>query len=175
MQQLLLSQKIINYVFPGESGCVDGTTEALQTSQHPRIAACEGGWRGHVENASSLCAPGWKVCGWRDKSLLQSLSWEVATSVPGCYAINAAQDRGTCQPCADNENQVSCHGNRYVLVTVNQLSCHRKHHDLITENEVCCHGNLHDLVAQNQVNYLQIRHDIMTEKLISSRGNCSIF
>ncbi len=47
-----------------EPACADGTTEGLQGPNHRKIAACEGSWTGHIDNATSLCARGWRVCGW---------------------------------------------------------------------------------------------------------------
>ncbi len=44
-----------------DSGCADGTTDGLQDDLHPKIAACDGAWEGHVDNSSDLCAKGWKV------------------------------------------------------------------------------------------------------------------
>ncbi|KAI0222264.1 hypothetical protein LSAT2_026472 [Lamellibrachia satsuma] len=81
------------------SGCTDGTTEGLQDERHVHIAACGGEWAGHVENASMLCADGWHVCSSRDSRQLKTITWKVATSLPGCYAFNAAQDDGGCRPC----------------------------------------------------------------------------
>ncbi|KAL5021870.1 hypothetical protein ScPMuIL_001025 [Solemya velum] len=85
------------------SGCADGTREGLR--HHREVAACGGQWTGHINNGSSLCAPGWKVCSWHDREPLQAITWEEAISVQGCYAYNAAQDGGRCRACEDNMDQ----------------------------------------------------------------------
>ncbi|XP_025093186.1 hemicentin-1-like [Pomacea canaliculata] len=81
-------------------GCADGTQEGL--GGHARLAACAGTWEGHVHNASTLCAPGWRVCSWYDHTLLRTITWKNATSFPGCFAYNAAQDGGRCRECRDD-------------------------------------------------------------------------
>lgn len=91
-------------LFPG-SGCADGTTEGFQNDRHPNIAACDGHWQGHVQNSSHLCAPGWQVCSYREEGLLKGIEWADATAMPGCYAFNAAQDGGQCQPCTSHLEQ----------------------------------------------------------------------
>src|SRR6218665_1480548 len=91
------------------SGCRDGTTEAFQNDRHPKVAACQGPWSGHVENGSTLCAYGWKVCGWDSSALLRRIGWEEAARVPGCYALNPAQDGGKCRPCLDDVSQGGFH------------------------------------------------------------------
>jgi hypothetical protein len=93
------------YVCAEASGCADGSREALQGFE--RVAGCGGAWEGHINNASNLCGPGWRVCGWYDYALLSNITWPVATSVSGCYAFNAAQDGGRCQECRDDLEQVS--------------------------------------------------------------------
>ncbi len=90
-----------------DSGCWDGTTEGLQDDRHPKLAACSGAWVGHIENATSLCAEGWRVCGWYDEPTLKAVNWKDATQLTGCYAINAAQDGGQCKPCTSQLEQVS--------------------------------------------------------------------
>lgn len=85
------------------SGCADGSTEGFQWRSN--IAACSGYWQGHIENASSLCAIGWKVCSWQDTRILKNITWEEAISVDGCFAYNAAQDGGRCRECRDNMEQ----------------------------------------------------------------------
>ncbi|CAI9717186.1 hemicentin-1-like [Octopus vulgaris] len=86
-----------------EVGCADDTSEGFQW--HSNLAACNGYWHGHIENGSSLCSPGWRVCSWQDTRILKNLTWEEATSVSGCYAYNAAQDGGRCRQCMDNMEQ----------------------------------------------------------------------
>ncbi|XP_038070819.1 uncharacterized protein LOC119739807 [Patiria miniata] len=86
-----------------EQGCSNGVTVGFEASH--RLAACSGSWQGHVRNASSLCAAGWDVCSWADESILKSVTWVEAVSLPGCYAYNAAQDRGQCGPCTENTEQ----------------------------------------------------------------------
>jgi hypothetical protein len=84
------------------SACSDGSTEGLQDRRHPRLAACDGHWSGHVGNAStSLCAPGWTVCGSQNSELLRAVTWKDALSLNGCYALNAGHDSdGRCRPCS---------------------------------------------------------------------------
>ena len=94
-------------LFSGYSGCADGSTEDFQDKRHPKIAACEGAWMGHIENATSLCAKGWHVCAWSDDVLLKTITWKDATGISGCYAINAAQDGGQCKACIGSLEQVS--------------------------------------------------------------------
>lgn len=67
---------------------------------------CQGQWQGHIHNSSHLCAPGWKVCSYKDIDLLRTITWEEAISVEGCYSINAAQDGGKCQKCKEDYGQV---------------------------------------------------------------------
>lgn len=76
-----------------------------------RMAACRGQWYGHVKYANGLCAPGWEVCSWKaDGHTLSKISWNVALSVDGCYAYNAAQDGSRCQECRSQLDQVgACH------------------------------------------------------------------
>ena len=85
-----------------ESGCADGSTEGLQSGRHERLAACDGAWSGRVDNASSLCAAGWTVCGWNALDLLRTLSSRDTSALSGCYAINAAERDGQCGPCYDH-------------------------------------------------------------------------
>ena len=55
------------------------------------MAACAGKWRGSVKKASKqLCAEGWKVCGLKERFTLHKLPWQEVTSLPGCYAYDAA-------------------------------------------------------------------------------------
>ncbi|XP_059173767.1 neurogenic locus notch homolog protein 1-like [Physella acuta] len=79
------------------SGCADGTREGLHGSEN--TAACEGAWAGHITNANSLCAPGWRVCTSFDVQILRNITWLEAQRVPGCLAYNAAQDGGRCREC----------------------------------------------------------------------------
>ena len=39
--------------------------------------------------------------------MLSSITWEDATRMTGCYAINAAQDGGQCRPCTNHVEQVT--------------------------------------------------------------------
>ena len=41
-----------------------------------------------------------------DEYLLKTITWKDATGLTGCYAINAAQDGGTCKPCIEDLEQV---------------------------------------------------------------------
>lgn len=109
---LILCFKVHEYVIDviaifiaGQVGCADGTQEGL--GGHARLAACAGTWEGHVHNASTLCAPGWRVCSWYDHTLLRTITWKNATSFPGCFAYNAAQDGGRCRECRDDLEHVS--------------------------------------------------------------------
>ncbi|KAL4232359.1 hypothetical protein ACF0H5_009928 [Mactra antiquata] len=71
-----------------------------------RIAACRGLWFGHVKYGGELCAKGWDVCNWKtDELVLSKISWNVAMSVDGCYAYNAAQDGGRCRECREQLDQ----------------------------------------------------------------------
>jgi len=84
-----------------ESGCADGTREALTDPQRfPDIAACAGTWAGHVSNAHHLCGPGWNVCSSNfDIAKLMTITFDDAVAVDGCFAFNAAQDNFSCIPC----------------------------------------------------------------------------
>ncbi|XP_030842154.1 uncharacterized protein LOC100893885 [Strongylocentrotus purpuratus] len=86
-----------------EQGCADGSTEGLLSKD--RLAACSGKWEGHVGNASHLCAPGWGVCSWEQASLLGTLTWTESVAIEGCFAYNAAHDRGECGPCKNTLEQ----------------------------------------------------------------------
>ena len=47
-----LTHTVLSHFIPTDSGCADGTTEGLQDELHPKIAACEGAWTGHIHNSS---------------------------------------------------------------------------------------------------------------------------
>ena len=96
-------------LWPVESGCADGSTEGLQSGQHDRVAACDGRWSGHVDNASSLCGRDWTVCGWNTLDLLRTLSHDDVTTLSGCYALNAAQRDGQCRSCHDQVTTLQVH------------------------------------------------------------------
>ena len=83
---------------------MDGSREGMFERQD--VAACTGVWQGHIQNSSSLCAPGWRVCSWYDHHTLKSITWGEAMSVDGCYAYNAAQDGGRCRECRSDLEQV---------------------------------------------------------------------
>ncbi|XP_071827408.1 uncharacterized protein [Apostichopus japonicus] len=91
------------FVEASQTGCADGSTENLITENW--LSACEGAWSGHIYNASHLCGNGWRLCSWEDHRMLKKLKWEQAQSVDGCFAYNAAQDGGTCGPCANHIDQ----------------------------------------------------------------------
>lgn len=101
MQNAVTSKTV--YCVVAESGCADGSTEGLQSGQHDRIAACDGQWSGHVDNASSLCAADWTVCGWNTLDLLRTLNWDDAVTLAGCYALNAARHDDQCLPCRHDQ------------------------------------------------------------------------
>ncbi|KAK0070197.1 neurogenic locus notch protein 1-like isoform X1 [Biomphalaria pfeifferi] len=85
------------------SGCADGSREGLYSWDN--IAGCSGKWEGHVNSANVLCAPGWRVCTSFDIDILRNITWAQALAVPGCLAVNAAQDGGRCRECrADLEH-----------------------------------------------------------------------
>ncbi|KAH3788483.1 uncharacterized protein LOC127842965 [Dreissena polymorpha] len=87
-----------------DSGCAISAADA--GFPDTRIAACRGKWVGHVKYASTLCAPGWSVCSWdADRRTLSKMAWNVALSVDGCFAYNAAQDGGRCQECMAKMDQ----------------------------------------------------------------------
>ncbi|CAL1527352.1 unnamed protein product [Lymnaea stagnalis] len=79
------------------SGCADGSREAFHYFE--KVAGCEGIWGGHIVNANTLCAPGWRVCTSFDVDILRNITWQQAQGVRGCMAINAAQDGGRCREC----------------------------------------------------------------------------
>ncbi len=83
-------------------GCADGTREGLlDPLAYPFIAACAGVWEGNVANATPLCEQGWSVCRGTETSLKQ-LTYTEASSFPGCFPFDAAQDNYTCHAgCAD--------------------------------------------------------------------------
>ncbi|XP_022086576.1 uncharacterized protein LOC110977079 isoform X2 [Acanthaster planci] len=81
--------------------CSDGSTEGLAHFQD--VAACAGSWKGHVRKGKILCAPGWHVCDARDAPLLARVSWKDANSVSGCYAMNIANNFGTCASCTGDK------------------------------------------------------------------------
>ncbi|MBI4517528.1 MAG: fibronectin type III domain-containing protein [Deltaproteobacteria bacterium] len=82
-----------------EVGCADGTREGLtDTAQFPDIAACSGGWTGHVANGAVLCAPGWDVCT-KNSAQIRTITFEAATAFTGCFAFNAANDNNSCRDC----------------------------------------------------------------------------
>nr|XP_002129012.1 uncharacterized protein LOC100176485 isoform X2 [Ciona intestinalis] len=66
------------------------------------IAACGGKWKGTVKKSSKqLCAKGWHVCGLRDRSILNKLTWAETVSLSGCYAYDAAtSDHFACNRCS---------------------------------------------------------------------------
>ncbi|XP_070539758.1 uncharacterized protein [Ptychodera flava] len=103
LQSLVSHSAIIDSHTGTVEGCSDGTMEGFST--HPRLAACSGSWHGHIRNSSSLCAEGWSVCNWKDVDLLRTVAWSQATSVGGCYAYNAAHDKGQCKECVEDINQ----------------------------------------------------------------------
>ncbi|CAH1784934.1 unnamed protein product [Owenia fusiformis] len=113
----------INFNYDIDSGCRDGTTEGF--SDHPRIAACAGDWKGHISNSSAICAPGWRVCGWYDEYVLKTIKWREAVTVAGCFAFNAAQDRGRCQECTNNleQDDLAAVGRGCPHQTLGQQSC----------------------------------------------------
>ena len=89
-------------------GCADGSAEGLESKVG--IAACMGSWEGHIHNSGGLCAVGWKLCGWDDAKLLGTLKWDESISLEGCFAYNAAQEGGMCEPCSDDPKQVRFKG-----------------------------------------------------------------
>ncbi|XP_052770328.1 uncharacterized protein LOC128210189 [Mya arenaria] len=87
-----------------ESGCSRQASDA--GFPDTRMAACFGRWQGHVKFSTELCAAGWDVCSWDvDSSVLGKVSWNVALSVDGCFAYNAAQDGGRCRECQSELDQ----------------------------------------------------------------------
>lgn len=73
-----------------------------------QVSVCKGSWTGHIRNASHLCAPGWGVCSHEEQHMLSGIHWKQATSVPGCFAMNAAQDGGRCLECGHSMDRVGC-------------------------------------------------------------------
>lgn len=80
-----------------ETGC-SGHGKIIKGNQ---LSICKGSWSGHISNSSHLCAPGWSVCSHKEHHLLSLIHWKQATTIRGCYAINAAQDGGRCRECRD--------------------------------------------------------------------------
>lgn len=101
----LLSKNTLSHFNIPESGC---SYQAKDGSfPDSRIAACRGKWYGHIKHGGDLCASGWDVCNWNtDSQVLRKISWDVAMSVDGCYAYNAAQDGGRCRECREQLDQV---------------------------------------------------------------------
>ena len=95
------------------SGCADESSEGLESKIG--ITACKGSWDGHIHNSGHLCAIGWKVCGWDDSKLLGTLKWDESISIEGCFAYNAAQEGGVCEPCTGEPKLVS-HGNNLACI-----------------------------------------------------------
>ncbi|XP_077865000.1 uncharacterized protein LOC102800875 [Saccoglossus kowalevskii] len=110
-------------------GCHDGSVEGL--GHIPDVAACEGGWHGHVQRGKTLCARGWHVCSDQDTDLLSSVTWEDAVSVDGCFAYNAANNMGQCTRCTETVD-----GDRMGGIGRNCSQRHRKHGSCLGEGRI---------------------------------------
>jgi hypothetical protein len=62
-----------------------------------RARACAGNWTGDVATAGALCASGWHVC-LGTEAALKAVSFEAASSFPGCFPFDAANDNQACHP-----------------------------------------------------------------------------
>ena len=137
-------------------GCADGTREGFtDVNAYPDIATCAGSWSGLVSStdAAAICESGWHVCD-RNDSALRSISFGVATSFSGCYAINASHDHGNCNACTTSSSgndmggvgsgcgfqssgQSSCLANGRIDVVSHQInSCYYQAGR--TDGVVCC-------------------------------------
>jgi cysteine-rich repeat protein len=95
-----------------DTACADGTREGLMDKvRYPKVAQCNGPWVGSIGSTSGNNAPN-KLCGVKfhvcnssagDQVLLKSITQPDAFQT-GCWAINAANDLGTCQPCTNTPN-----------------------------------------------------------------------
>lgn len=85
----------------GMSGapCADGTRDGLDQTRHPNVAACSGTFSGWIDepSAAALCGVGWRVCTGLS-SALGAITTTEATTTPGCFAFDAANDCGVCFP-----------------------------------------------------------------------------
>lgn len=86
---------------------VEGCSGNGKIIKENQLSICKGSWSGHISNSSHLCAPGWGVCSHKEQHLLSLIHWKQATTIRGCYAINAAQDGGRCRECRDTMDTVN--------------------------------------------------------------------
>jgi hypothetical protein len=61
----------------------------------PKIAACDGDWKGDVSGAKVRCAEGWHVCLGNEEAL-KKVTFDEATAFKGCFAFDAAHDNNSC-------------------------------------------------------------------------------
>nr|CAB3260962.1 uncharacterized protein LOC100176485 [Phallusia mammillata] len=92
----------VKVVEPLENVVACRNTEGQHLLHGGELAACEGRWKGTVKRATKhLCAPGWQVCGLKDRRVLHQLMWNEVTSLSGCYAYDAAtSDYFACTKCS---------------------------------------------------------------------------
>jgi hypothetical protein len=80
-----------------EPACKSGRRAGL--CDELNVAACEGSWSGKPADAE-LCAAGWHVCTSADGAYLRNhVSYQEATAMPGCFAIDATTTASQCRPC----------------------------------------------------------------------------
>lgn len=79
--------------------CADGSRDGLDQARHPNVAACSGTFSGWIDepSAAALCGAGWRVCTGLNPALATITTAE-ATTTPGCFAFDAANDCGVCFP-----------------------------------------------------------------------------
>ena len=92
-----------------DPACADGTREGTITkASYPKIAQCNGGWKGKISatNGSNapglLCGASYHVCSSSaaDQVLLKSITQPLAFQ-SGCWAIDASNNNGVCGACTD--------------------------------------------------------------------------
>uniref|UniRef100_H2YB17 EGF-like domain-containing protein n=1 Tax=Ciona savignyi TaxID=51511 RepID=H2YB17_CIOSA len=94
------SDVTVTQSMPNLVACKDKASQQLVS--RGIIAACRGKWKGSVKKSSKqLCAKGWRVCGLRNRNILNKLTWAETVSLPGCYAYDAAtSDHFACNRCS---------------------------------------------------------------------------
>lgn len=127
------------------SGCADGSTEGL--SIHKNIHACEGRWKGHVKQGSTLCQPGWRVCSNHDEDLMKELSWLDIFDLKGCYAYNAGNDRkGKCRRCRHGKGRMAGVGSTCGRVKYSKKSC-------LSQGRIDVYKNKSEIPTDNSCSY----------------------
>jgi sugar lactone lactonase YvrE len=75
------------------AGCAIGQGPVI--AEASAVAACIGTWKGDVSTAQNLCAPDWHVCRGTEPGI-RTMTFDMASSVNGCFAFDAAQDSFAC-------------------------------------------------------------------------------